>query len=207
MTIGPAPDNESAQNVTQQDLETILDSLVEGVLTLDEAGRILGVNRAACEILKVQKRRALGADCCELLDEQLRGSTAAVCDAIRDGKPLSDCQVQVRTRSRRKMVLVFQTNSLSIAKRDRRGGVVVIRDVTELAALKEELARRRGRHDRAEGVTRPADPPRDSLGPDTVRDALEATGWNVAQAARRLRVSRTTLYKRIAALGIRRPEG
>jgi transcriptional regulator of acetoin/glycerol metabolism len=42
--------------------------------------------------------------------------------------------------------------------------------------------------------------------PETVRQTLSATGWNVAKAARRLGVSRTTLYKRIAEFGIQRPE-
>ena len=41
--------------------------------------------------------------------------------------------------------------------------------------------------------------------PEAVRQMLSATGWNVAKAARRLGGSRTTLYKRIAQLGIRRP--
>ena len=39
----------------------------------------------------------------------------------------------------------------------------------------------------------------------SIRQSLAATGWNVAKAARRLGVSRTTLYKRIHQLGITRP--
>ena len=47
--------------------------------------------------------------------------------------------------------------------------------------------------------------PQRAAEPETVRQTLSATGWNVAKAARRLGVSRTTLYKRIAELGIQRP--
>jgi len=72
--------------------------------------------------------------------------------------------------------------------------------------LKEDLARRY-RLERIAGKSKlqtrvePSD-----VGPEAVRETLAATGWNVSKAARRLRVSRTTLYKRIARLGIRRPE-
>ena len=46
---------------------------------------------------------------------------------------------------------------------------------------------------------------RSAVEPEAVRNVLEATGWNIAMAARRLRISRTTLYKRIGQLGIQRP--
>jgi PAS domain S-box-containing protein len=51
-----------------------------------------------------------------------------------------------------------------------------------------------------EGVQRRVDPAAGSL-----EEVLRATGWNVAKAARRLGVSRTTLYKRIEESGLRRP--
>ena len=199
-------DNNPARTVTKEDLEAILDSLVEGIVTLDDEGRIIGINRAACDILEVEKGQAVEMNCCELMGKQLCESAAAVRDSIRDGTPLSDFQVQVQTRSGRKKVLVFQTTTLRGPEDRRRGSVVVLRDVTELVALKEDLARRLREIEPAKDAARPSGPQARAVGPEAVRDALEATGGNVAKAARRLRVSRTTLYKRIAQLGIRRPE-
>jgi transcriptional regulator with PAS, ATPase and Fis domain len=40
---------------------------------------------------------------------------------------------------------------------------------------------------------------------EVLRKTLQATGWNVAKAARRLNISRTTLYERIARFGLTRP--
>lgn len=40
---------------------------------------------------------------------------------------------------------------------------------------------------------------------ENTRQVLAAVDWNLAKAARRLGVSRTTLYKRIAQLGLKRP--
>ena len=199
-------DANATRTVTKEDLEAILDSLVEGIVTLDDARRIIGINRAACEILEVEKGQAVEANWCELMGKQLCESAAAVRDSIRDGKPLSDFQVQVQTRSGRKKVLVFQTNTLRDPEDRRRGSVVVLRDVTELAALREDLARRPHEIEPAKDAARPSGPQARAVGPEAVREVLDATGWNVAKAARRLRVSRTTLYKRIAELGMRRPD-
>jgi transcriptional regulator of acetoin/glycerol metabolism len=38
-----------------------------------------------------------------------------------------------------------------------------------------------------------------------IAQALADTGWNVAKAARRLGIGRTTLYERIAQFGLQRP--
>jgi len=196
----------SATNVTQEDLQAILDSLAEGVVTLDDRRRITGINRAACGILEVERGEAVGADCCELMARQLGESGAQLRDSIRDGRPARGVPVRVRTRFGRAKVLVLHTDLLRGGEGARGGSVVVLGDVTELAALKEDLARRY-RLERIAGKSKlqtrvePSD-----VGPEAVRETLAATGWNVSKAARRLRVSRTTLYKRIARLGIRRPE-
>jgi len=223
----------SARSVTKEDLEAILDSLVEGIVTLDDEGRIIGINRAACRILEVEKDEALNACCCDLMGRQLCDSAAAVRDSIRNHRPVSDVRVQVRTRSAQKKVLVFQTNLLRNTQGRRGGSVVVLRDVTELenaieyafvkgragllganhlppelramasaGAQPHDASNATERSEAHSGQTRLPPPAADA---EAVRSMLEATGWNVAKAARRLRISRTTLYKRLAGLGIRRP--
>jgi PAS domain S-box-containing protein len=213
------PDSTFTRSVTKEDLEAILDSLVDGVVMLDDEGKIMGINRAACEILEVEKDEAVEADCCELMEKQLCESAAAVRNSIRNRRPVSGVQVAVQTRSGRKRVLVFQTNLLRSAKDRHRGSVLVLRDVTELAAIKEALAQRYWLHNderhpggphtvasTKDSTSRPQQQRR-AVEAEVVREMLEAAGWNVAKAARRLQVSRTTLYKRIAELGIRRPDG
>ena len=145
--MAEASSNNPTRSVTKEDLEAILDSLVEGIVSLDGEGRILGINRAACDILEVDKHEAVGANCCELMGKQLCESAAAVRESIRRHEPLSDFQVQVQTRSGRRKMLVFQTRMLHSAEDPRRTSVVVLRDVTELATLREDLARRYGHPD------------------------------------------------------------
>ena len=61
------------------------------------------------------------------------------------------------------------------------------------------------RHSRAGGnpASRPNAPSADPR--EVLQTDLEATGWNVAKTARRLQLSRTTIYQRIARYGLRRP--
>jgi len=135
------PSPVDAARTTKDDLGGVLDRLAEGVVTLDGRGRIVGINRAACRILEIDPVEALDAHCCELLDSQFCGSAEVVRESIREHRPVSDVEVPVETRSGRRRVLVVQTGSLGNG-REHRGSVVVLRDVTELAALKEDLARR-----------------------------------------------------------------
>ncbi len=133
---------QSASSVTKEDLEAILDGLVEGIVTLDEAGVVIGINQAACEILEIEKPAALETKCCDLLGRQLCHSAEGIRESIRRGIPIGDVQVPVQTSSGRRKVLQFQTTALPPREGRRRSSVLLFRDVTELVALRENLQRR-----------------------------------------------------------------
>jgi len=128
--------------VTKEDLEAILDSLIEGIVTLNDEGTILGINRAACDMLEIARDEALRANCCELLGQKLCQHAASVRESIRRGTPVRDVQVEVQTNSGRQKVLSFQTNLLRSTSEQARGLVVVFRDLTELVKLRADLTRR-----------------------------------------------------------------
>jgi transcriptional regulator of acetoin/glycerol metabolism len=54
---------------------------------------------------------------------------------------------------------------------------------------------------------RPVRDPQGRLTVEALEESLSLADWNIAQAARRLGVSRTALYKRIRSLGLHRPHG
>jgi len=97
------------------------------------------------------------------------------------------------------------------------GNVRQLRSVVEQAALRAEgpeiqpddlppeFAQPEAESAAAAGSpTKPAAAPEDHQR-EVLRRTLEATGWNVAKAARRLKISRTTIYERIRRLGLSRP--
>jgi transcriptional regulator of acetoin/glycerol metabolism len=104
-------------------------------------------------------------------------------------------------------VLDLRTSVLHGPDARRQGSVVVFRDATELVGLKEELERLHRLHDVAGAAAAtvvalaPAEDEREML-----RRTLQSTGWNVAKAARRLNISRTTLYERIDRYALSRPK-
>ena len=130
------------RTLTKTDLEAILDGLAEGIVALDDEGSIIGINLAACQILEIGKPDAMHTNCCELLGNQLCKRATAVRESILSRRPIDDVQVQVQTRSGRKKVLQFETRLLADTGKSTDGSVVLFRDVSELAALKEDLARR-----------------------------------------------------------------
>lgn len=134
--------NSPTSTVTKEDLEAILDGLVEGIVTLDDTGAIIGINRAACEILETEKPEALDTKCCDLLGRQLCQSASGIRESIRSGQPIRDIQIPVQTNSGNRKVLQFQTTTLPPREGRKRGSVVLFRDITELVALRENLERR-----------------------------------------------------------------
>ncbi len=198
--------NAPAKSVAKEDLEAILDSLVDGIVLLDAGGGILGINRAACEILEVQKHETVGVSCCEVIGEQLGESAAAIGESIRSRRPVRDVQVRVQTRSGQNKILVFRMDLLHGSETNRRSSVLVFRDLTEPAAfLPQSVGSSAGGRSMSR-LASGAAAHRRVVEVEDVRRMLAATDWNVAKAARRLKISRTTLYKRIAELGIRRPQ-
>lgn len=134
--------NSSTSTVTKEDLEAILDGLVEGIVTLDDTGAIMGINRAACEILETEKPEALDTRCCDLLGRQLCQSAAGIRESIQTGQPIRDVQIPVQTNSGNRKVLQFQTTVLPPRQGRPRGSVLLFRDITELVSLRENIERR-----------------------------------------------------------------
>ncbi|MBN2476538.1 MAG: sigma 54-interacting transcriptional regulator [Pirellulales bacterium] len=131
-----------AKAITREDLEAILDSLVEGIVTLDDRRQVIGINRAACEILEVAREDALQADCHGLLGEQFCAAASAIRDSLQRGEPVRNVLSNMETPAGQERVLSFNTSVLRDPQDRARGSVVVFRDVSELVALKADLARR-----------------------------------------------------------------
>lgn len=68
----------------------ILESISDGVFTVDAAWRITSFNRAAEEITGVDREEALGRPCCEVLRASLCQSACPLRKTMAEGKPLLD---------------------------------------------------------------------------------------------------------------------
>ena len=123
-------------------LQSVLDSLDEGVLTLDDDGVVIGINRAACEILDVQRREALDRGCPCLLGDEVCDEDSSLRRSIADRRPIRHLEIEIVTEAGHRRVLHVRTTVLRGGEREPEGGLVVFRDVSELARLRRDLNER-----------------------------------------------------------------
>lgn len=135
-------------------VEAILDSLDEGVLTLDDDGQVIGINRAACEILEVRARDALRLGCPCLLGDDVCAPESTLRQSITSRRPIHDLEVEIQTQSGQRKTLNLRTTVFCEGPQGAHGGLVVFRDVSELVHLRCGL-RDRYRLDRIVGKSKP----------------------------------------------------
>jgi PAS domain S-box-containing protein len=73
----------------------ILDSITEGVFTVDSKWRITSFNRAAEEITGVQRTKAIGRQCRDILRADVCETECALAETIRTGQPIVNRTVHI----------------------------------------------------------------------------------------------------------------
>ena len=81
-TVNAASDKATTRMITWQDVEAILDALAEGIVAFDEQQRVIGLNRAACEILDADKQRATRPTCHALFAQRPLAATSATASPV-----------------------------------------------------------------------------------------------------------------------------
>ncbi len=131
--------------VERGNLEAILDSVADGIVTVDEHLRITHFNRAAETITGHAAKEALGQPCLEIFRQLLTGERCAVCAAWEDKKYLREVErVILRKDGTRRSVRVTVTPLTTGGRRE--GIVVTLHDLQPLRDLKEQVRQRYGFH-------------------------------------------------------------
>ncbi|MDP1831750.1 MAG: sigma 54-interacting transcriptional regulator [Geothrix sp.] len=128
---GAASDNLSS------DLRTILDSINDGVFTVDEDFRITSFNRAAAEIIGISPEAALGQHCWKVFNADICEGACALKETMATGSPLINKQVNIHTTARRKVSISVSTALLRNHSGDVVGGVESFRDLTLVEELRK----------------------------------------------------------------------
>ncbi|MBN1845531.1 MAG: HAMP domain-containing protein [Sedimentisphaerales bacterium] len=123
------------QTVTEQrnELEAMLSSMVEGVLAVDEVGRVLSVNEAACRLLDVAAEDAVGRVVQEVVrnpDLQEFVGKALFSDATEEMEI-------VLSRGGTQRYFQLHGTSLTNDRGDRCGAVIVLNDMTRIRRLED----------------------------------------------------------------------
>ncbi len=114
----------------------ILDSITEGIFTVDKNFRITWFNRAAQEITGVPKEEALGAFCFEVLRAEVCETDCPLKETMRTGRSISGRRVHILRADGTRIPVEIGTALLRNPQGEIIGGVESFRDLSFEEALR-----------------------------------------------------------------------
>ena len=130
----------SSQNSTSRTpTDAILESISDGVFTVDPQWRITSFNRAAEEITGVPRSEAIGRLCSEVFRSSLCGDDCPLQGTLQDGKPRVGVCGYIITAQGERIPISVSTAVFRDENGQVMGGAETFRDLSEVDALKREL--------------------------------------------------------------------
>ena len=122
--------------------DVILDSINEGVFTVDRDWRITSFNRAAEEITGVKCRDAIGRQCSEVFRADICEKACALRLTLSTGKPVVNAAIHIVNTAGTRMPIRISTALLKDRNGQIIGGVETFRDLSQIEELRKELESR-----------------------------------------------------------------
>jgi sigma-54 dependent transcriptional regulator, acetoin dehydrogenase operon transcriptional activator AcoR len=121
--------------------EIILNSIADGVFTVDLNWRITFFNQAAEEIIGVPAAEALGRPCCEIFRANVCESACVLRDTLETGKPITNQAVAILRADGKEIPIGVSTALLKDDRGEVIGGVETFRDLSLVEELRREIHR------------------------------------------------------------------
>lgn len=135
MTKRKVPATQSTENVT----DIILESISDGVFTVDHNWRITSFNRAAEKITGVLREEAIGRHCWEVFRSDMCERECALRRTMEQGEPVVNSATSIIAVDQRRIPIMVSTSLLKNRDGDVIGGVEIFRDLSVEEALRQEL--------------------------------------------------------------------
>ncbi len=129
MTTSQCPENR----------DLILDSINDGVFTVDDQWRITCFNRAAERITGVPREEAIGRPCCEVFRASICETACSLRETLATGKPIANKAVYILDADGNRIPISISTAVFRDAEGKVLGGVETFRDLTVVEELRKEL--------------------------------------------------------------------
>ena len=130
------------KKISQKHQDTILNSINEGVFTIDLNWQITSFNRAAERITQVQSEHAIGRSCCEVFRAGICENACALKRTISTGKPTLNVTTYIINESGKRIPIRLFTAPLKEEDGTVVGGVETFQDLTQVEQLRKELESR-----------------------------------------------------------------
>lgn len=119
---------------------TILESISDGVFTVDREWRVTYLNRSAERIIGIDRSDAIGRLCCEVFRSSLCEGACALRKTLERGTPIIDLACTIIDNRGRRIPVSISTAVLRDGAGDIIGGAETFRNLSDLEALKKEIA-------------------------------------------------------------------
>ncbi len=133
--------NEYSQSEVREKI--ILDSINEGVFTVDMNWSVTAFNRAAERITQVSREEALGKRCCDVFSANICEKACALRRTLNSGSPITNATAYIINRSGKRIPIRISTALLKDENGQLIGGVETFQDLSRVEQLQKEL---RGRY-------------------------------------------------------------
>ena len=132
--VGPAPP-------LSPQTEIILNSIADGVFTVDLDWRVTFFNQAAEEITGVPAAEALGRPCCEVFRANVCESACVLRHTLQTGQPVVNQAIAILRADGKEIPISVSTALLRDEGGEIIGGVETFRDLSLVAELRREISR------------------------------------------------------------------
>lgn len=122
-------------------VNTILDSITEGVFTIDSDWKITSFNKAAEKITGTSAEEAVGMKCSNVFHANICKTGCALKKTIATGKNVLDFKIIIKNRQGKSVPVSISTAVLRDERGRVVGGVETFRDLSAIESLKKEIAR------------------------------------------------------------------
>jgi len=122
--------------------DEILDSINEGVFTIDRDWRITAFNRAAERITGVTREEAVGRRCQDIFRAPICKKNCALKRTMQTGRPVTNAMTHIVNNSGKRVAIQISTALLQDDAGIFVGGVETFQDLTQLEQLRKQLEQR-----------------------------------------------------------------
>ncbi len=119
--------------------DPILDSISDGVFTVDNRWLVTSFNRAAQQITGVPRGQAIGRRCCDVFRASICEGACALRQTLETGRPIVNQTVYIVDVRGRRIPISISTAILRDASGQPIGGVETFRDLSVVEELRKEL--------------------------------------------------------------------
>jgi PAS domain S-box-containing protein len=122
-------------------LEVILDSIADGVFTIDLQKNVTSFNKAAEKITGIPREQAIGQKCFDVFHSNICQTSCALEKTMLTGKEIIDVKVNILNTKGEPVPVSISTAVLRDNRGNVIGGVETFRDLSDLEELKKEITK------------------------------------------------------------------